>query len=225
MNKLSALYKMVKEVREHKPTDTTLTGEAILGEMVLGTLKTELLFGPDKMEKNTEFHCGEETFKFEYSGAGHKGLKTMHMHHRHGMGHGGKCCGPMNKLDRALFMIKVLDKLEYIENNDETGVFTLVLKMEDMPEKIQESMKHRCCEFSEHHTLPECCPEGAKSWLTQCGCMNIDFKTMAPESLKIQVTVKEDKTPVEASVQMVVKGKDKEGNDQVMTVNLKGNTK
>lgn len=233
MNKLSALYKVGKKMKACSPCEGTMTLEALLDTTVLGTMRSEIKAGPEKSEKKTEIQFGEENFKFEHSGKAHgesccgehhhgmkmHGFKKMHHHHGH-------CCsGPVGKLDHALFMLKVLDKTEYQENPDGSGVFTLELAVADLPESIQGMIQTKCCGANGHPSLEECCPEHAKAWLETCGCMDLDLQTIMPVSLNISLTVNADHGVSALKATLLGTVKDKSGQERTMTVHANGQCK
>lgn len=230
MNKLSALYKVGKKVREGKACEGTLTVEALLDTTVLGTMRSEIKAGSEKREKKTEIQFGEENFKFEHSGKGHgegccgghphgmkaHGFRRMHHHHGH-------CCsGGMGKLDHALFMLKVLDKTEYQEKEDGSGLFSLQLTLADLPEGIQGMIKSKCCGVEGHPSFEECCPDHAKAWLASCGCMDLDLQTITPVSLNISLAVNADHSPSELKAVLLASAKDNAGKEHSVTINANG---
>lgn len=232
MNKLTAMYTMFKKVQEKESMNALITAEAKLDETILATMTTEIHKSADRREKKTEIKFGQETVKFEHSGAADADGKCcgphgfMHKHHGHGHGHGKGCCGAHSKLDKAMFMLKMLDKTDYVENSDGTSTLSLNVTFDDLPQKVQEHMKQHCCKMHEHGGA-DCCEKfkGAHAWLETCGCMEIDHATIKPEMVKLVVSLKSDKSPEKVELSLLVHANDQSGKARTMTLQATGQCK
>lgn len=132
--------------------------------------------------------------------------------------HGHNCCGPQGKLERIMFMLKVLDKTELQELENGTKLLTLKLASDDLPACIGEHMMNKCCgaEGAEalcgHH-------EKLHDWMASCGCMALDFTTLRPENLHITLTLNSDCSPAEMNTLLIGSAFDKDGNAHTITIN------
>lgn len=216
MNKLTALYNMMKQIKETDSFSGTGNVEAHFDETLLGTLNSEMSCAPGQCEKKIEIRFGEEVLKIEHQGTEkfHGKMCGPHGHHMHSHG----CCGPKGKLGKAMFMLKVLDKTELQELEDGSKILTMELNADDLPNHIQEHMKNKCCGMAE----TDCCSghhEKAHAWLASCGCMDLDFETLKPQSVSVKIVLKSDCSPAEITAVIKAGASDKSGKPHSITVN------
>lgn len=212
MNKLTALYNMMKQMKDADTFKGTGAVEARLDETVLGTLNSEFGCGPGHCEKKMEIRFGEEVLKIE-----HQGSEKFHMkmHGHHGHSHG--CCGPKGKLGKAMFMLKVLDKTELQELEDGRKLLTLTLNAEELPQHLKAHMKDKCCGISE----TDCCcghHEKIHSWMASCGCMDLNFDTLEPSSVSVKITLNPDCSPSEMNAVVKAAVADNTGKARSITI-------
>lgn len=216
MNKLTALYNMMKQIKEAESFNGGLAVEVQLDDTLLGTLNSDIGCAPGHCEKKVEVRFGEEVLKFEHKGTdGFHG--KMHGHHIHGHG----CCGPKGKLSKAMFMLKALDKTELQELEDGKKILTMELAAEDLPKHMKEHMKNKCCRMSEmecgcgHH-------EKVHGWMESCGCMDLDLETIEPQGLSLKIMLNPDCSPADVSAVIKAVVSDKDGKARSITVNANG---
>lgn len=222
MNKLTALYTMMKQIKETEAFSGSGAVEARLDDTVLGTMTSEFSCAPGHCEKKMEVRFGEEVLKFEHQGTDKlKGMCCAPGQHMHGHGHGGGCCGPKGKLSKAMFMLKLLDKTELQELEDGRKILTLELTAEDLPKHMKEHMKNHCCGMGEK----ECCGghhEKLKDWMTSCGCMDLNPETIEPQSVSLKLVLAADCSPAEVNVVIKATAADKEGKTHSITLKADG---
>lgn len=222
MNKLTALYNMMKQIKDTEAFRGTISAEALMDEALLGTLHSEMACAPDHCEKKMELRFGEEVLKFEHQGTEkfHGKMCGPHGHHGH-HGHGHGCCGPKGKLGKAMFMLKVLDKTELQELEDGRKVLMMSLTAEDLPNHMKEHMKSKCCGLSE---MDCCCGNHEKfqGWLASCGCMDLDFNTLEPQSVTLKIHLNSDCSPAEMNAVIKAGIADNSGKARNITLNING---
>lgn len=126
----------------------------------------------------------------------------------------------MGKLDRAMFMIKLLDKTTLIENDDKK-VLSLDIKESDLPEELKEVMDHKkkhmqfkkkfMEKIKENDIDFEACNEEFKNekFKKRCEVMKeiqssfnqagLAIETLQPESMNIQLEIN-DKNQIEKAI-------------------------
>lgn len=222
MNKLTALYNMMKQMKETEAFNGSGAVEARLNDTVLGTMNSEFSCAPGHCEKKMEVRFGEEVLKFEHQGTDKlHGMCCTPGHHGHGHGHGGGCCGPKGKLGKAMFMLKLLDKTELQELEDGRKSLTLELTAEDLPKHMKEHMKQHCCGTTDK----ECCGghhDKLKAWLAACGCLEIDRETLEPQSVALKIILEADCSPAEVHALVKATAADKAGKGHTITLKANG---
>ncbi len=148
MNKLSALYTVVKHVKEMEKVNGSAHGEILFGETILGKMDAKLICEDGKCTKQAEAQFGEETIKFERTGSAEGACCGGHGHHGHiAHAHGHKFEHPHgkmkghSKLGKAMMMLKLLDKTEYEELASGQKTLSLEMTMADLPEGMRAQME------------------------------------------------------------------------------------
>lgn len=216
MNKLTALYNLMKHMKETKAFSGAAELEAKLDETVVGTVNATINCAPERCEKKMELRFGEEVLKFEHQGT----EKFCHPmcgpggHHHHGHG----CVGPHGKLERIMFLLKVLDKTELQELEDGTKVLAMELAPNDLPNCVNEHMNNKCCGIDKVECL---CGHHDKlhGWMASCGCMDLDFSTMVPERVSVKLKLNSDCSPAGMSAVITGTAADKDGKSHTITIN------
>lgn len=181
MNKLTVLYNMMKKARETEACSGTASVELRLDESILGTIEASFNHGEGRCGKTVKAQFGDETLNFDHQGkeCGHHGRGHHGAEHRH---HG--CCAG-GRLDKAMFMLKLLDRLELQEPGNGMKLLTLTLRAEDLSDVMKGHMKH--------HGVGKCCRnEALLRRLAEFGLTDPDFDTAEPETISLRVMVKPD---------------------------------
>lgn len=184
MNKLSALYTVVKHVKEMEKVNGSAHGEILFGETILGKVDAKVICEDGKCTKQAEAQFGEETIKFERTGSDEGGCcggHGLHGHHAHGhkFEHPhGKMKG-QSKLGKAMMMLKLLDKTEYEELANGQKTLSLEMTMEDLPEGMRTQMEaHLNCKRSHlKKMMASCCGEAKNT-----DCCEPESDCCSPES-------------------------------------------
>lgn len=168
MNKLSALYTVVKHVKEMEKVNGSAHGEILFGETVIGKVDAKVICEDGKCTKQAEAQFGEETIKFERTGSDEGGCCGGLGHHGHiGHAHGHKFAHPHgkmkghSKLGKAMMMLKLLDKTEYEELASGQKTLSLEMTMADLPEGMRVQMEAHL-NYKRNHLkkmMASCCGE------------------------------------------------------------------
>lgn len=198
MSKLTVLYNIVKKAKETKACQGAAEAEFKLDDILLGTVSARFDCSDDRCEKTVQARFGEETLNVEHRGKGCCPQEGLPHGHFHGQGHGHRRCCSGSPLDKALFMLKVLDRLELEEPDNGLKVLTLTLKAEDLPDAVLQKLQG-CC--TEH---PCCHSDAMARRLEACGFASADLSNLTPGSLSLRLLVKADYSVQELS--LVVNG-------------------
>lgn len=213
MNKLTVLYTLMKRMQEKEAFNGKAVLEAKLDEILVGTANVDINCAPGRCERKMELHFGQEVLKFEHQGT-EKFRHPMcgsHGHHNHGG------CGPRGKFERAMFLLKILDKTELQELENGTKILSLNLLPDELPNCLSEQMKNKRCGIENteclcgHH-------EKLKGWMASCGCMALDFATLKPENLRMTLTLNSDCSPADMNTVISGSAFDQEGKTRIITI-------
>jgi hypothetical protein len=167
MNKIKVLYDVVKTMKGKEVFKGTLKvdgkkgGEKFIG--IVNEFERNVSEGRMKSKLNTEFNCGDKSFKHESSTDFNMGGEGFHGHHgfmkhMHQHRHGNmKFGGPREGLSKLGFALGILNSIQLEEKEDKSAILRLNLVdlPEDMKEMFQEKMKkgnfHEGHENSEFH--------------------------------------------------------------------------
>lgn len=194
MNKLTALYSVMKNLKEMKEnTDgSPINGNALLelrfGETLLGAANGKIECADGKCVQRAEVSFGEESMKFERSGSstvhccemGH----TKQFHHPMGHTHHGR---KFSKLNHAMLMIKLIDKTDFETLANGQNALSLELSMADLPENMKaaaetclkrkqamlKKIMDACADENLCEDIEACCEASCCDDSTCCGHDNI----------------------------------------------------
>lgn len=215
MNKLTALYAVMKHMKEQKSFKGKVTGELKMGEAL--------------MPFEHECGCHEDSCK-----PPHKFMK-----------HHNGCCG--HKIGKAMFMLKLLDRLNYEELPNGQKKLSLEMTFADLPEDMQEkmmkkraylaAMKHQdgcnqdegccsddeaccaqaeaCCEHSE-------CHKAVKAWFVENGGCDLNVETLEMGTHSMTLIIDENAKPLEMHMACQAKAKTHSGEEKDLRIQLKG---
>ncbi len=208
MSKLMTLYKAIKSVKEMKSIDAVATGEMSCGDAVVGTVNGSMICKDGKCSKQLEAKMGERTIKFGVDGCCSdvdccKGEQCCT---------DDVCCKGYGKLNHAMMMLKLLDRLE--EKTDEKGQKSLVLELNqnDMPSGFRAHMSSHMGHCFKHISKKGCCVETC--------CADLDMSTIMPTNLRVEMLLNETGAPTEMLVAAVASSKLKSGADNEIRVRL-----
>jgi len=176
MNKIKAVYDLVRAIQRKQSRKGNLIVELLEGSDMVGSMGAEF-------DMNKETGRGKVSHKIEttlnggskHSGEAEFSLEGCHEHHHKIMGrmhahtgnesvviHKGhhKGCGHLSKLS---FGLAVLDSLNVEEKAD--GGRSYVLDMKQPSDALMEMMKemqgHDCCKGEQQEGTAKCCPEAS----------------------------------------------------------------
>jgi hypothetical protein len=221
MNKLSALYTVVKHVKEMEKVNGSAHGEIQFGETILGKMDAKVICEDGKCTKQAEAQFGEESIKFERTGSDEGGCCGGHGHHgyhgHHGHVHGNKFEHPHgkmkghSKLGKAMMMLKLLDKTEYEELANGQKTLSLEMTMADLPEGMRAQMESHlkiCCSPETNCCSSESnCHTQILKHLKASGLMDVNPDSITPEKVSIKMLLDESGKPLQADLLMVVNSK------------------
>lgn len=217
MTKLAVLYTLIKGMNQKKAFNGALQIEGQMDQEVLGTLEAKVACGPESCTKSAVLKFGEETLRMEHEGTA-KHFDTAccpPMKHAHA------CCGPRSRMKKAMFALKVLDKMALQEQTNGNKILTLNLDREDIPAPMGEWASDHCCSViggnccSDHH-------QKLRDWMRHCGCLELNPKTLAPKGLSLTLTLDPQCAPMELSGALTATVSDKTGTEHLITINLSG---
>ena len=224
MNKLTALYAVMKHMKEQKTFKGKVTGELKMGEAL--------------MPFEHECGCHEGSCK-----PPHKFMK----HHKHGHGqmNGEGCCG--HKLGKAMMMLKLLDHLNYEELPNGQKQLSLEMAFADLPEDMQEKMlkkrahlasklkqkqdshddaccnhEEECCSHDEACCEHSECHKAVKTWFVENGGCNLNVETLEMGSHSVKLIMDENAKPLEMHMACHAKAKTHSGEKKDLYIQMKG---
>lgn len=161
MNKLTAIYSVMKQVQEMKQSKTKqpFNGEMqtvlTFGESDIFTASGQCVCEDDQCRRQAEMKFGTETMKFERAGSSeegccssHSGMHKMHFHKHAFKSENGRPVHSMrghkfNKLSHAMLMIKLLDLTKYEALENGQNQLSLEVTLADLPRSMRvEFEKH-----------------------------------------------------------------------------------
>lgn len=210
MNKLTALYEVMKNMKEMKACNGNMHSEIKFGETVIAFVDGEKTTQEGKSTKKMSAVFGEETVKFERSGSESVDGCCGHGHHMccspspfvsqfhksHGLGEDccgtqsqGKeenCCGPQYhgkmRFGKISKAMMLIKLLDQLNYNESENTLSLEMTLSDLPENIQKHMKEHLAFKKEHikSMLSTCCDSKEDS---SC-CEGEDHHKLVMEHLK-----------------------------------------
>ncbi|BEP27817.1 hypothetical protein [Helicovermis profundi] len=249
MNKLTALYEVMKNVKKMKGADdfkVSIDAEVKFAEDIIATLEAYKEVSKGKHNKKATIKFGDEFVEFENSTSVNSSFELNHENHHKGMHHGifshgmkqGMCNHGMNysemkghsnkyisKFDRGMMMIKLLDKINFKETEDNRKILSLELKTTDLPEKLQAHMKDHLAYKHEHLAMMkehgcEAHHEKMTKFLKTSGLDQIDTKTVMPEKVNLIVEINENNQADLVKVNALVKSKLNSGKEKKITISI-----
>lgn len=219
MNKLTALYGVMKHLRDMKSEKRfsgKMDAQLLLGEEEIGTASGHMDCTEESCSHTFEMNLFGEEVKFEHKGTANPhccGARNIHIHGHEGMtGHtlkGRTLRG--RKYTKAMMMLKLLDRLEYQVSEEGKGILSLELTMADLPEEMREAC---CCGLQMHPAM--------SSYFKKGSLANVDLQSMEPESLSIKLLVDEEARPQKISMVHVISAKQYNGEAQDLQFKFSG---
>lgn len=207
MNKLTALYGVMKNLREmriEQKMNGAMQSELLLGEEVIASANGQLICNTETCSRKFEMNLLGEEVSFSHKGSGmhkhcHSHIDGIHTHGHHGI-NGRTFKG--RKYTKAMLMLKLLDRLEYQSLEDGRGLLSLQMTLEDLPEELREAC---CC----------CCtgsiPPHMQAYLCKGSLADLDLQSLTPGPLSVKLVITEDARPLNLNVLQVIHVKDLEG--------------
>lgn len=216
MNKLSALYNMIKVIKESDACGGKLSAEVKLDDLSLATVNTQGNCTKERCAKQVEVRFGQEVLKLE-----HEGTKSFHaMLHGHRHGHDRCCSG--GKFEKALFLLRALEMLNLQELENGKKVLSLIMPGEELPKHLKNHLRS-CCS-----TSSGCCEkEGHQkfhSWLNQCGCLDLNFESLEIQNISIKLSLSDACAPEEIAAVITAKVSDKDNSIKTVSITIQGQT-